>query len=132
MNTNQSERDALLLLLARIAPCIAVETIWTHDPDAKWDFDDPNMDEDDYEAWQSEVKATIISQGQLVSGSAYLGGTWEKFGDFPWKTNPDISGYFPQMLDEALEELARYSDEAKLLIVKFNEARDVQTISQPT
>jgi hypothetical protein len=35
-----------------------------------------------------------------------LGGTWEKAGDIPEESNPDISGYEPQMTIEALEELA--------------------------
>lgn len=101
-----TDHDLRLAALAKAAPFIAVETIWSHDDSARWDFEDPSMQEDDYQAWQSEVKVSAIVAGQMVSGSAYLGGTWEKFGDNPRESNPDISGYFPQMLDEALEELA--------------------------
>lgn len=105
MNTTPSQ-PASNATLAAIAPSIAIETIWSHDEDAEWDIEDPSLDPDDFQAWQSEVRASAIVSGKLLSGSAYLGGTWERFGDHPSKSNPDISGYFPQMLDEALADLA--------------------------
>ena len=67
-------------------------------------FEDENPA--DWQAWQSEIRATAILDGEEVSGCAYLGGTWEKAGDIPEESNPDISGYEPQMTIEALEELA--------------------------
>lgn len=96
--------------LATLAPHVRIQTIWTHDPDLRDirkdcdGFDD--VDPDDWQAWQSEIRATAIVNGEEVSGSAYLGGTWEKAGDDPWVSNPDISGYEPQMTKEALRELA--------------------------
>jgi hypothetical protein len=66
------------------------------------------MDEEnpeDWQAWQSEVRAAVIQDGEEVSASSYLGGTWEKAGDLPEESNPDISGYEPGMTREALEEL---------------------------
>ena len=95
--------------LAAIAPNITVETLWSYDHDL-YDirdecdgFDDENPD--DWQAWQSEIRATVIQDGEEEVGSAYLGGTWEKAGDEPSKTNPTISGYEPQMIGEALLEL---------------------------
>lgn len=62
-------------------------------------------DPDDWQAWQSEVSASAIIDGEMVTASAYLGGTWEKAGDHPETSNPDISGYEPGMTAEALDEL---------------------------
>lgn len=97
--------DKLLKTLATIAPGISIETIWGHDDDAKWDCDAPDINPDDFQAWQSEVRAAAIVGGKLIYGSAYLGGTWEKFGDNPSESNPEISGYFMQMAEEAITEL---------------------------
>lgn len=97
--------------LAKFAPHISIQTIWEHDPDhfdIRKDcdgFDDENPE--DWQAWQSEVRATAIADGEEFSGSSYLGGTWEKAGDLPEESNPDISGYEPQMTAEALEELSK-------------------------
>jgi len=105
----------ILALAASLAPSIAIETIWEHDDDAS--FTEHGMTEpggcfhgeepDDWQAWQSEVKVTAIVGGKLITGSDYLGGTWHKYGEDPQAVNPDISGYFPQMLSEALLELTR-------------------------
>ena len=38
-----------------------------------------------------------IAGGHLVTGSAYLAGIWEKYGDGPSESNTDISGYELQM-----------------------------------
>lgn len=62
---------------------------------------------EDWQAWQSEIEVSAIKNGELVTTSAYIGGTWEKAGDRPEESNPDISGYEPQMTQEALEELAK-------------------------
>jgi hypothetical protein len=102
------KKETILTKLATVAPQIAIETIWEHDPDAPFSeitrcFDDP--DPDDWQAWQTEVRASIIVGGKLVTGSAYLGGIWERYGDNPEKAHPEIFGYFLQMTREALEEL---------------------------
>ncbi len=97
--------------LAKIAPSICIETLWEHDHDCRDirkdcdGFDDENPD--DWQAWQSEVRATCIHEGEEITGSAYLGGTWEKAGDHPETSNPEISGYEHQMTVEALDELAK-------------------------
>jgi len=97
--------------LAKIAPSICIETLWEHDHDLRDirkdcdGFDDENPD--DWQAWQSEVRAICIYDGEEITGSAYLGGTWEKAGDHPETSNPEISGYEHQMTVEALEGLAK-------------------------
>jgi len=103
-------KTKLQLSLARVAPGISIRTIWEHDnehSDIRDDcdgFDDE--DPDDWQCWQSEVRAMTVIGGEEVTGSAYLGGTWEKADDAPEVSNPEISGYELQMTVEALEELA--------------------------
>lgn len=96
--------------IAKVAPSICIRTIWEHDPDCgpiSEECDGFSSDEDDdWQAWQSEVRATAIVEGAEVSGSDYLGGTFEKVGDVPEESNPTISGYEPDMTKRALDELA--------------------------
>lgn len=97
--------------LATLAPSVSIVTLWEHDPDSRFSelaapgcaFE--NEDPEDWEAWQSEVRASAIVSGETLTGSAYLGGTWERYGDDPAVTNPEISGYELQMTVEALEDL---------------------------
>lgn len=95
--------------LATLAPSVCIQTFWEHDHDLRDiredcdGFDDENPD--DWQAWQSEVRASAIADGEEVSGSAYLGGTWERATDHPATSNPTISGYEHQMTIEALREL---------------------------
>lgn len=102
----------LLTTLAALAPSIAIETHWEHDtdihPDIRKDCDMlADTDPDDWQAWRSEVRATAIINGKEVSGSDYLGATWEHSCDHPAKSNPEISGYLPQMIQEAVKELGK-------------------------
>lgn len=104
--------------LATLAPHVSVHTIWSHDLDLRdirqdccgMDDEDP----EDWQAWQSEIRAMAVVDGEEVSGSDYLGGTWERAGDVPEESNPTISGYEPQMTREALSQLLPLcqSDEA--------------------
>lgn len=99
--------------LAKIAPNIFIQTIWDDDPDAwsEWrELSKPGNcfegeSREDWQSWQSEIRAACICDGRKITGSAYLGGTWEKAGDNPALSNPEISGYERQMTEEALEEL---------------------------
>lgn len=106
--------------LATVAPSIRIRTIWEHDLDAgdprkDGDWLEENANPDDWQAWQSEIRATCIINGDEVTGSAYLGGTWEKSGDYPGESNPTISGYENEMTMEALEELESHvTDDATL------------------
>jgi hypothetical protein len=95
--------------LATLAPSISIKTVWEYDQECgpvseECDGFDPSED-DDWEAWRSEVRATAIVDGDEVTGHAYLGGTFERSGDDPAISNPTISGYESQMTREALEEL---------------------------
>jgi hypothetical protein len=97
--------------LRPLLPSVSILTIWEHDADLRDIRKDCNgMDDEDpadWQAWQSEVRASAIVGGEEVSGSAYLGGNWEKAGDLPEESNPEISGYEAQMTVEALEELTK-------------------------
>lgn len=108
-------KTALQKQLAKVAPSLCILTLWEHDQDASSEWRELSKpgncfegeDPEDWQAWQSEVRATCIYDGEEITGSAYLGGTWEKAGDDPAESNPEISGYEPQMTAEALEELAK-------------------------
>lgn len=102
--------------LAALAPSIAIEVFWEKDEDARWDIHDPDLDPDDFQAWQSEVRASAIVKGVLINGSACLAGTWERFGDTPSISNPNISGYDLQLFQEALVELASFVEDPDLLL----------------
>ena len=102
-------KTKLQITLQTIAPSVSIETHWSIDPDCRdireecGGYEDENPE--DWTAWQSEVRATAIDQGDEKTGSDYLGGTWEKASDLPWRSNPEISGYEPQMTEAALLEL---------------------------
>jgi hypothetical protein len=112
IKTENNMKTKLQLQLATIAPSISIQTFWSHDNDSgpiskECDGFDPSED-DEWQCWQCEIKATVIVEGNEVSGSAYLGGTWEKYGEHPSSSNPEISGYEPQMTEEALDDLRVY------------------------
>lgn len=104
-------KTKLQIELRKIAPSFLISTIWEHDQDCRdirkdcdgMDDEDP----DDWQAWRSEICVAIIREGERVTHSAYLGGTWEKAGDVPEESNPTISGYENQMTVEALEGVAK-------------------------
>ena len=100
----------LIEALRLAAPSVSITTEWEHDDDSAGEWSELSRpgecfdgeDRDDWTCWQSTVTARAIVNGEVIEGNAYLGGTWEKYGDDPRKSNPDISGYFPQMAREAL------------------------------
>jgi hypothetical protein len=109
--------------LTLVAPSISIETIWEPDPYARFDeLDLPGEDPDDWQPWQSEVRASAIVEGELLSGSAYLSGTWEKYLDKPWISNPEISGYENQMIVEALEDLEKSGRMQPALVLEIHNA----------
>lgn len=126
-------QTALQKQLAKIAPHIAIRTIWEHDHDhfdIRKDcdgFDDENPE--DWQAWQSEIRATAICDGEEVTGFAYLGGTWEKAGDDPASSNPDISGYERQMTEEALRELGEQITEEILINQTISALKYLSTLN---
>lgn len=96
--------------LVTLCPSIAIETIWEHDVSPHMEIFDPGNgldgeDPDGWQCWQSEVRASAIVNGEILTGSDYLGGTWEKYGDNPWESNPEISGYELQQTVTALQDL---------------------------
>jgi hypothetical protein len=103
-------KTKLQIALAAIAPSIAIKTLWRHDNDSgpvSKECDGFSEDEnDDWHAWQSEVRASAIIAGETISGNDYVGGIFEKAGDNPAVSNPDISGYENGMTQEALLSLA--------------------------
>ena len=129
-------QTALQKQLSKIAPYIAIRTIWKHDTDhfdIRKDcdgFDDENPE--DWQAWQSEIRATAICDGREVTGSAYLGGTWEKAGDNPALSNPEISGYERQMTEEALRELGEQITEEILSNQIINALKYLSPLTQTT
>lgn len=48
------------------------------------------------------VSASVIVNGALITGNAYLGSCWED----PCAFDQDVHGYLPQMIDEALDDLS--------------------------
>lgn len=108
-------KTQLQKVLATLAPSISIRTIWEHDPDSgpiSKECDGFDASEDDnWQAWQSEIRATAICNGEEITGSAYLGGTFEKSGDLPEYSNPTISGYENQMTQEALEDMPEATEE---------------------
>ena len=85
---------------------VVVRTRWTHDQTAERTDESDLLDEDDFVAWQAEVRATAIHDGRFVVGSAYMGEMWLEISTSP-TSDPQIGGYYPQMLEEALEELRK-------------------------
>ncbi len=105
--------------IAKIAPYISINTYWSHDEDCGPISKDccgfEESEDDEWQAWQSNVKAYAVINGEDVEGNAYLGGTWEKADILPEESNPDISGYEPQMTVEALKELAGKIEDEEIL-----------------
>ena len=95
-------RDMLLDSLREKRPDIAVTVEWEIDHSFKWDGDGPDPEEEGLFPHDVVVTATAIRNGKIVEGYAYLVGCYSPFGG---PHCPDIHGYFPQMLEEALSEL---------------------------
>ena len=109
--TTNTMKTELQKELAKICPSISISTIWEHDPDSgpiskECELFDASED-DDWQAWQSNVRAVAVVDGEEIEGNAYLGGIFEKYGDVPGESNPTILGYEPHMTVEALKELKR-------------------------
>lgn len=101
-------KTALQTKLASLVPSIDIQTHWRLD-----DFCGSIHDEvegmeseraEDWQAWASEVRVSLIHKGEIKTFSDYLGGTWERIWDNPWESNPDISGYESDMTVNALSQ----------------------------
>lgn len=87
--------------LAKLAPNIHFEVKWEYDPNFRWDGDGPDPEEEGYLPHDVNVWATVIDNGDELSGESHLGGSYKQ----PDEKDEDIHGYLPQMLDEALAYL---------------------------
>lgn len=93
----------LLESMRDIAPHVRIEIIKELDPFFEWDGDSPDPALSGLVCYQVEIKAICITQGFMEEHSAYLGGCYDKPGAYC----PDIHGYLPQLIDDALEGLAK-------------------------
>ncbi len=93
--------DKIFHELKRLAPSIVFSVEHTEDPNFEWDGDGPDPAEDGYVAYDVEVRAMTIVDGEEIEGVNYLGGSYDK----PHEKDPDVHGYLPQMLDASLDDL---------------------------
>lgn len=99
----QIQNKTIRAQLAKLAPSIAFSIDYEHDPSFHWDGDGPDPRHEGFEPFNVDVVAKVIANGQIYEGRNYLGGCYEKPGEW----DEDIGGYLPQMLDEALGDLVR-------------------------
>ena len=101
-------KAALKKALNKAAPHIAFEVSYEEDPNFTWDGDGPDPANEGFAAYNVKVQALTIIKGSPVEGNNYLGGTYVKYRERgPVNPDPDIGGYLPQMLDEALLDLVK-------------------------
>lgn len=77
----------------------------------EWDGDGPDPTEDGFIAYDVDVRATTIYDGEFIMGSTSLGGSYYRYED----PIGDVHGYLDQMIDEAIKEMDRKLAIAKLL-----------------
>ncbi len=86
----------------RIAPNVSIKIRWQVDRYYIWDGDGPDPVEQGYVPHNVYVSAVVVTtEGKTVFGRGVLRGVYESEG----MEDPNIHGYFPQMLFTALEEL---------------------------
>jgi len=123
-------RTKLQDALYSVAPLIRIRTIWEKDMDSAREWSEltkkgncfEGEKRQDWTCWQSEIEALVIVDFEQVKASAYLGGTWERKGDHPAVSNPDISGYELQMTVEALEEIEKLVSKSDTLRLSIAQA----------
>ena len=100
-------RIQLIAELRETRPNVNVQVIASHDNDYVWDGDGPAPK--GFEAFILEVKTTTIDKGEMKEGSDHLGGCYaRKVGNFNSPRSKhayEIDGYFPQMLEQALDNM---------------------------
>jgi len=89
--------------LRKLAPSCVFSIHREVDNDFSWDGDGPDPREEGYLPYNIEVRAAVIAEGKYVEHSEYLGGSYDKPGDF----DMDVHGYLPQLLDEAISGLPK-------------------------
>ena len=92
----------LITELSTVAPLVHISTTWEEDPYCTWDGDGDDPSADGYLAHDVTVTAMRIDRGAMRESESHLGGSYSQYHG---PHCPDIHGYFPQMAEEALEEL---------------------------
>ena len=88
--------------LASHAPNVHLSTTWEEDPTFTWDGDGSDPATNGFYAYDVTVTARKIKEGQMLEAESHLGGSYSQYHG---PHCSDIHGYFPQMAEEALEEL---------------------------
>lgn len=89
--------------LKAIAPSVAISVSKQVDESFKWDGDGPDPKKSGYFPHDVTVSARLIHCGQFVEACAYLGGSYYRKD----QTCGEVNGYLPQMVEEALSDLAK-------------------------
>src|ERR1700678_3158363 len=87
--------------IAEIAPMIGITVNRTEDPYFEWDGEGPDPRDEGYHCYTVDVMATTIIGGKAIHGANSIAGVYE----MPNKHDPDINGYFLDMLIAALMNL---------------------------
>lgn len=116
MKLQKFHAQSILPRLVIVAGNYHLETIWTPDPYFKWDGDGPAPKRK--KAHDVQVRVSVISGGEMHSASAYLGGCYCP----PGKPDPDIHGYWLQMVEECLTELPDGIEKKGMVLNIFREA----------
>lgn len=85
-------------------PDVAIMVLREQDHYTGWVGDGPHPSEAGYVCYEYQVRARTIRNGEIVSGEAYLGGSWWDPDDTS-ETAEEIGGYLPQLVERALAEL---------------------------
>lgn len=112
--------DQFMAKLKKVAPSIAVKTTWTPDNYFSWDGDGPDPTEEGYQAYDVDVWAKAIVDGEIVEGQGSIGGSYSK----PGEHDPDVHGYFLDLLQKALADLYEQTQSGEL-DRQINEAKDL-------
>ncbi len=83
-------------------PEIAVVVTWEEDHDYEWDGDGEDPITEGFYPYDVCVTASRIVNGELLEGTAYLGGCYSKDAG---KDNPEVSGYLDGLVEEAVANL---------------------------
>lgn len=82
-------------------PEIYIFTLWQHDPFYEWNGDGPNPQDEGCLPHNITVCAVKISNGEKLTGFAYLGGCYK----LPDEENEEVDGYFEALAREAISNL---------------------------
>lgn len=96
--------------IIRFSACI-IATNWSVDFDS--DFSDltypggcfENESSKNWKAWNCEIVASVIINGELITGTAHMGGNWIPSDKHPKNVIPTVNGYESQMISDALNDL---------------------------